>query len=117
MNKISHQQVQSLLKTASTTIRGLQSENSDLKSKVASFEKRARAEKIAAEMEDKGLHADLSYQEKVAHLLQGAPNLDVTEAAVKMASPQNTVLGSITDMPGNGSHAFEQYILTGEAPE
>lgn len=117
MKKISHQQVQSLLKTASSTIRNLQSTNANLREKMAQYEKRARAEKIAADMEEKGLHADLSRQEKIAHLLEKAANLDVTEAAVKMASPQNAVLGSISDAPGGGMHAFEQYILTGEAPE
>lgn len=116
MKKISHQQVQSLLKTASTTIRAQENELSDLREKIARFEKRERAEKIAAEMEEKGLHADLSFQEKVAHLEQAA-SLDVTEEAVKLASPQNAVLGSVTDRPGNGVHAFEQYILTGESPE
>jgi hypothetical protein len=121
MEKISSQQAQTILKTASATIRTLQSEKADLQEKVAGFEKRERAEKIAAEMEEKGLHADLDRQEKVAHLLNAdaVPNLDVTEEAVKMASPQNAVLGNLGDRPGGASSggAFEHFIVTGEAPE
>lgn len=112
--KISAQQVQSLLKTASSTIRSLQGENVELREKVATFERRERAEKIAQSMEEKGLHADLSHQEKVAHILKR--DMGITEEAVKMASPQNSVLGSLDDRPGNGMSAFEQYVLTGEEP-
>lgn len=116
MNKISHQQVQTLLKTASTTIRALQSEKDDLQAKVAGFEKKERAEKIAADMEEKGLHADLSFSEKVAHLLDGerVKDLTVAEEAVKMAAPNVGVLGSVTDQPGSGLSPFELYIATGE---
>lgn len=116
MKKISHQQVQSLLKTASTKIRELESDKVGLRVKVAEFEKRERAEKIAAEMEENGLHADLTRQEKVAHLLdqEKCPDLNVTEAAVKLASPQGELLGDLSENPGSGQNAFENYILTGE---
>lgn len=120
MQKISSQQVKTLLKTASATIRDLQSENAALREKTASFEKRARAETIAAEMEDKGLHSEMSHQEKVAYLLdpKKSPNLDVTEQAIKMASSQKGSLGGFGDDVGtNSATALEQYILTGESPE
>jgi hypothetical protein len=120
MQKISSTQVKTLLKTASATIRNLNAENCALREKNAAYEKRARVEKIAAEMEEKGLHSDLSRQEKIAFLLDAkrAPNLDVTEEAVKMASPQKGVIGSLGDDVGaNSASAFEQYILTGESPD
>lgn len=120
LEKISSQQAQTLLKTASATIRTLKTENSDLHVKVAGFEKRERVEKIAAEMEEKGLHADLDHKEKVAHLLDAdsVPNLDVTEEAVKLASPQGAVLGNLGDRPGaSDGSSFEHFILTGETPD
>lgn len=121
MQKISSQQVKTLLKTASATIRDLNTENSELKSKIASFEKKARAEKIAADMEEKGLNADLSMHEKVAYLLdpKKTPNLDLTAEAVKLASTQKGILGALGDATAgaNSQSALEHYILTGESPE
>ena len=116
MEKISSQQVKTLLKTASATIRDLETENADLRVKLASKEKRERAEKLASMMDEKGLSAEFDHQEKVAHLLE-APDLNVTEEAIKMASPQTGGIGNIGDRPGAGLHAFETYIISGESGE
>lgn len=92
--KISTAQAAQLNKLAASTLRalseenkGLRSENTDLKEKVASFEKRARIEKIASEMEAKGLNPGTSFDEKVQDLMQ-RDNLDAVEEAVGMAAPQ-----------------------------
>jgi capsular polysaccharide biosynthesis protein len=93
-DKISNVQVAQLQKLASHTLRALSEENttlrkdnSELIEKVASFEKRARAEKIANEMEAKGLNLGTTFEQKVAELLTN-DRLDVVEEAVGLAAPQ-----------------------------
>lgn len=95
--KISNVQVAQLQKLASSTLRALSEENqtlrtekADLLTKVAAFEKRARAEKIAAAMESKGLNPDVSFEQKVAEILR-RDNFDVLEEAVGLAAPQSKV--------------------------
>jgi hypothetical protein len=95
--KISSAQAAQLSKTAAATLRALseetvhlRSENAELKTKVAAFEKRARVEKIATKMEEKGLNSHLSLQEKVAELMS-RDSLDAVEEAVGMAAPQTKI--------------------------
>lgn len=92
--KLSSTQVAELTKLAGATIRTLsaenttlRTENTDLKTKVAAFEKRARAEKIAESMESKGLNPDVPFDSKVEEIL-ARENLEVLEEAVGMAAPQ-----------------------------
>lgn len=115
MHKISSQDAASLLKQAGAAIRTLTKERSDLMSKIASFEKRGRMEKIARDMEEKGLSGDLSFEQKLA-ALEKAPNLDVTEEAVKLAAPQGHGFGSLSDQPSGTASPFEHFIMTGEDP-
>lgn len=115
MQKISSQDAASLLKQAGAAIRYLTKERSVLRTKVAQFEKQGRVEKIAREMEEKGLSSDLDYEQKVA-ALSNVPNLDVTEEAIKLAAPQGNLLGGLGDQPSGGMSAFEHFIMTGEDP-
>lgn len=116
MQKISSQDAASLLKQAGAAIRNLSKERSDLREKVAAFEKRERMEKIAREMEEKGLSSDLTFAQKVA-ALEKAPDLRVTEEAIKLAAPQGRVFGGLSDHPsGGGISSFEHFIMTGEDP-
>ena len=116
MQKISSQDAASLLKQAGAAIRVLTKERDELRQKVAGFEKGARVEKIAREMEEKGLGGDLDFEQKLA-ALQKDENLDVTEEAVKLAAPQGHILGNPDDLqPGGGMSAFEHFIITGEDP-
>jgi hypothetical protein len=94
MQKISSAQAGQMMKLAAENLRalseenvGLRSENTDLKEKVASYERRERAEKIAKSMETKGLEPELSFEEKVAGLLK-RDDLSVVEEAVSMSAPQ-----------------------------
>lgn len=87
MEKLSNAEVGQLAKLSAETIRTLSGENQELKSKVASFEKRDRAEQIAKAMDKKGLEPELSMEEKVAGLLK-RDDLDVMEKAVGMTAPQ-----------------------------
>lgn len=113
MQKISSKDASALLKQAGASIRHLVEENQSLKQKLASQERDRRVIKLAQEMEEKGLNNELTLAEKVAHLRK-APDLNVTEQAVKLASAQGHVLGDVTDEPGNGEHPFETFIATGE---
>jgi uncharacterized ferredoxin-like protein len=115
MNKISSQDAASLLKQAGAAIRTLSKERSELQMKIASFEKRERMEKIARDMEEKGLSGDLSFEQKLA-ALEKAPSLDVTEEAIKLAAPQGRGFGSLSDQPTGTTSSFEHFIMTGEDP-
>jgi hypothetical protein len=115
MRKISSQDAKALLKTAGAAIRAVTEENAALREKVASYERHVRVEKIARDMEDKGLNTDLDFNQKVAALAH-AQNLDVTEEAIKMAAPQGRVFGDVGEVPGQGVSSFETYIMTGEDP-
>jgi hypothetical protein len=113
MENIGLNDARALLKQAGSAIRQLVDDNAKLADKVAADERRIRIEKLAREMEDKNLAANLSFDEKVA-ALQQARNLDVQEAAVKMASPQGMDMARLGDQPGGGVSAFEAFIVSGE---
>lgn len=115
MQKISSQDAASLLKQAGAAIRFLTVERNNLREKVAAFEKRGRVEKIARDMEEKGLSSDLDHEQKIA-ALSNVPNLDVTEEAIKLAAPQGNLLADLGDQPSGGMSAFEHFIMTGEDP-
>jgi hypothetical protein len=115
MQKISSQDAASLLKQAGAAIRNLTKERHDLQTKVASFEKQGRMEKIARDMEEKGFSSDLTFEQKVA-ALEKAPNLDVTEEAIKLAAPQGQGFGSLSDQPSSTMSPFEHFVMTGEDP-
>jgi hypothetical protein len=126
MEKLSQTKTASFLKQAAATIRSqkedndtLSAENSDLREKIAGFEREQRVEAIARDMEDKGLNDALDFNEKVASLRE-QDNLDVMEEAVKVASPQTPGLHFQTDddaPAGSGASAFETFIVTGEVPQ
>lgn len=95
MDKISHAQVAGMMKLASENLRGLSEENqklakenTGLKEKVAQFEKKAHAEKIAKLMEDKGINNELDFHEKVASIMDSKKDLSVIEEAVGLSAPQ-----------------------------
>lgn len=116
MNKVSSVDAASLLHTMAASLRKVAQERDGLIEKVASFERTERCVKIARDMEDKGFHADLSFEEKVASVAK-SQNLEVTEEAIKLAAPQGQILGHIgEDQPGGGVSPFESYIITGEDP-
>jgi hypothetical protein len=96
MEKLSNAEVGQLNKLAAQTIRALSGENQELKTKVASFEKKEKAEKLAKVMDEKGLEPELSMSEKVASLLE-RDDLDVMEKAVGMTATQRMKLASVKD--------------------
>ena len=114
MEKISGPQIAGMLKTSSAVIRELSEENQQLRTKVAHFEKKERAEKIASQMAEKELQPELSHSQKVAGLMQ-RDNLDVVEQAVDISAPQMKLAsidgGSGVEVEGGmeGSQAEAQF--------
>ena len=99
----------------------LRSENSELRDKVASYERNDRIREIASQMEEKGLNAELTYDEKIASLA-GYSDLDRVEEAVKMASSGSLQLASVSSdddsVQGRNDDAalnFAQYCVTGDS--
>lgn len=112
MNKISSEKTAEVLRQVGPTLRALSSENEALKEKLAGYEKRAQAERLATQMDAKGLNPELNHDEKVERLM-GQDDLDVVEKAVDM-SAQQVKLASVSDFSGDGSDAltaFEAAIL------
>lgn len=102
MNTISGAQIGQMTKLASAALRTLSERNqmleaeaSELRTKVAHFERQAHAEKIAKQMHNKGIDPSTSIEEKIASLVQ-RDNLSVVEEAVSMSSPQMKI-ASIVD--------------------
>jgi cell division septum initiation protein DivIVA len=122
MEKLSNTQRGQMMKLAADNLRVLSSENQQLrdeneglKAKLAGHEKRARVEKIAHAMEEKGLEPELSIAEKVEGLLK-REDLDVVETAVGLTAPQMK-LASVHDddsdvdvtVEGDGNRAAQQF--------
>lgn len=87
MRKLSNVEASQMMKLAAENLRALSEENQELRTKVAAYEKREKAERIASLMDEKGLEPDASFQEKVAGLLK-REDLDVVEQAVEFSAPQ-----------------------------
>lgn len=94
MDKISSSQVAGIQKLAAASLRALSEENRGLKEKNASLEqevetyrRKEHAEKLAFQMEEKGIQPEVSHQEKVASLLE-REDLDVVSEAINMSAPQ-----------------------------
>lgn len=123
MEKISKVQAGEMMKLAAENLRALSEENQaltseldGLRTKVAGFEKRERAEKIAKVMDEKGLEPEASLSEKVAGLM-GRDNLDVVEEAIRMAAPQIKVAHIHDDSAvpvegGEGSAAEATFVAS-----
>ena len=102
------------LRAQSARISELESENFILRDKIASMERDEEIESLAAEMEEKGLNSDLSYEEKVAHLSRTS-DLSRIRDAVKLASAGGIRLADVADLPGraSGQDSFSAFCVTG----
>lgn len=114
MKKLSNVEVGQMTKLAAENLRGLSEENQELRTKLASYEKRDRVEKIAAAMEEKGLEPESSLEDKVAALMK-RDDLDVVEQAVGMTAPQMKIASVHNDdnvevEGGDGSPAEQTFL-------
>ncbi|MFH1914055.1 MAG: hypothetical protein ABIK45_07265 [Pseudomonadota bacterium] len=110
-----------LVKSASL-LRAVTQERDVLRDKVAKLERRARIEKIAAEMKNRGIHTHLTQEDVLADLEKKAAEgrLDTFEEAVKLSSGGVNFTGIQDGSGGKGSGisevsgaAFTSFILQG----
>ncbi len=109
MNKIAHTKVAEVLSQVGPALRALREENDVLTEKLAHYEKQARVQKIASNMQAKNLNPESSFEEKVDSLM-GEDNgkLDVIEQAIDMSAPQ-VKLAALSDHPSNGTDAADAF--------
>lgn len=103
-----------LIRELSTKVASLTDENHSLREKIAGMERDQQVRAIAADMEEKGLNADLSFDEKIAHI-QKHTNLSQVQEAVKMASSGSIRIATVTAKPGKGGavDGLTEFCLTG----
>ena len=92
-------------------VASLERENLELKSRLASLAYEGEVYDLAKDMEDKGLNADMTFEEKVASI-RGTGNLENVRQAVKMASAGGLSFGDVSDIPdSHGRSSFESFCL------
>ncbi|MFH1834332.1 MAG: hypothetical protein ABH877_04845 [bacterium] len=104
-------QVPETLRGLSKHAQALETENAGLRTKLAQYELRDRAVKLANVLQEKGLNEDMSFEQKVAALMREPDKLEVREEAAKIAARQMTLGGLDEERPGNGKTQLEAYIL------
>lgn len=109
--------VKEILKIASTKLVEQQSLINEQSAKLAAFENRQAAEKLADQMINSG-HIDFSdREEKIAELLTRPEDMDVVGKALELASnPSSFKLASLsTRETTNGARQrLESYLLSGD---
>jgi hypothetical protein len=121
MLKISQAELAAVSAKSARTIRALtekcaslEAENLQLRVKLASRDRDEEITSLAREMEEKGLNADMTFEEKIAHL-RGHAHLENVKEAVKMASAGSVSLAAISDRPGSSTlDPFTSFCLTGD---
>jgi hypothetical protein len=122
--KLGADQVAAVTARASKIASALANENDTLRAqlaeaaaKIASFERNERVRKIASAMEEKGLNADMTFDEKVASI-SNYDSLDQVEEAIKMAGAGSIHLPEVVDeVPGRTADpqvAFHSYLVHGQ---
>jgi hypothetical protein len=102
------------LRAMTTKYASLQSENTQLREKIASMEREQEIAVLAKEMDEKGLNADLTFEEKVAHIRQHT-DLSRVREAVKMASSGSVRIADVTTEPSRGLRdSLTSFCLGGE---
>jgi len=102
------------LKKQASKISTLKDELQAEQEKTAMLERRMEAEKIAADMHDKGVNVDVSFDKLAAKLEEEPPNrLDVIKEALAMQAPDMLRGAHLSDSPapGGGTSEFERFIL------
>ena len=120
MNKISSAQAATVLRQAGYTIRKQAAENTALRQKVASYMNRERCEKIAHALEEKQMHGELTFEEKVAHLSDlPAEDMAAYEKAVDLVAGGGVKLASVVDHTPSGRRTSRlgEFLLTRDVDE
>lgn len=115
MRKLSSKEIAQVLAAVPTTLRKLAQERDDALAKLAQMERRGKVEKLAAEMQRKGLETDIS-SDALADKLEKAADtrLDTIKQAVDLVGPDmGSRLASLTHDETRatpGTSKFERYI-------
>jgi len=120
MSPPTYAQLAKVATAAADTLRVVTEERDTLQQKVAAYEKRDRAMKLASRMTEKGLASDpiSKLASDLAKLTD--QRLNVIEEAVELsASNPWDKVASLGSQNGNGAGltAFEHVIMTGEMPQ
>jgi len=121
MSKIESTQLAAVSARGAASIRALvekvaslEAEKLELHEKIAQYERDVEISALAKEMEDKGLNADMTFEEKVANL-RGHAHLESVKEAVKLASAGGVQLADVSDHPGTGTlDPLTNFCLVGE---
>lgn len=90
-----------VIRTLSEKVASLEAENQTLRSTLEDHTRTRQVHELAQEMEDKGLNAHLSFDEKVAHLSRTS-DLDSVRHAVAMVSSGGIPFAKVADAPSTG---------------
>jgi len=102
------------LKKQASKISTLKDELQAERGKTAMLERRMEAEKVAADMHDKGVNVDVPFDKLAAKLEEEpAPRLEVIKEALAMQAPDMLRGAHLSDSPapGGGTSDFERFIL------
>ena len=121
MNKLGNAQMAAVSARGAASIRALvekvaslEAANAQLTEKLAEYERDVEISALAKEMEDKGLNADMTFEEKVANL-RGHDHLESVKEAVKLSSAGGVQLADVSDHPGTGTlDPLTTFCLVGE---
>lgn len=91
-----------MLRSLSEKVASLADENAQLRSLLMQRQHEDSVREIAHEMEAKGLNAEMSFEEKVAHVSQ-YDDLSLIRQAVGMAAGTGIRFAKVADAPGRGA--------------
>jgi uncharacterized protein (DUF3084 family) len=90
---------------------GLEAENARLRQKVAQFELRDRAVKLATLMEEKGIIEKESIDKMASKLMAEPDKLAMREEAAQVAAQRNLGM-ELGEEPSNGRNQLETYLMS-----
>lgn len=91
-----------MLRSLSEKVASLSDENAQLRALLDQRQHEDSVREIAHEMEAKGLNAEMSFEEKVAHVSQ-YDDLTLIRQAVGMAAGTGIRFAKVADAPGRGA--------------
>ena len=91
-----------MLRSLAEKVASLADENAQLRSRLEQRQHEDSVRELAHEMESKGLNAEMSFEEKVAHISQYS-DLALIRQAVGMAAGGEVRFAKVADAPGRGA--------------
>lgn len=106
-------EVGTLLKTAAATLRTVTHERDAALTKLATVQKKDKAEKLASQMVERGMISHSDVQQKTAELIE-RDNLDVIEEALNLSAPEELAkIAQVGEEPsGAGMDPLTAFVLS-----